>query len=121
MYSDIAKGIIEVPAGYITDFASIPHTVQGVFLLHDSPQIALGALIHDWLYGNKGRISVLVGEDCKPFPNLLTREQSDSILCHEAMPELYASKGQCDTVYLTLRTVGNGWGDNYPITERLSL
>lgn len=117
--SDVAKGIIVVPAGYLTDLASIPKTIQGVFMLHDSPEIALGSIVHDYLYQFKGRINVIAND--REMPMLLTRQQCDQILCNEAMLDLGANDHQISTVYATLRTVGDGWGDNYPLSERLSL
>lgn len=37
-----------VPAGFLTDFASVPGLFRGV--LDDGNQVAPGALVHDWLY-----------------------------------------------------------------------
>jgi len=56
--SEKAHGIITVPAGFLTDLASIPKVAQGIFMLHDDPVILKPSVIHDFLYGNKGRINV---------------------------------------------------------------
>ena len=117
--STIAKGIITVPVGYLTDLASIPNFAQGLFLKHDDPVILRGSVIHDLLYGNKGRITVeLQGSQ---WPMLLTRQECDFILTHECMASCGATAAQIDTVYDTLRLVGDSWGVGYPLAERFQL
>ena len=118
-HSDIAKGLITVPDSYLTDLASIPKPIQGEFMLHDDPAIGMGAIVHDYLYENKGRIMVDVNG--RMFPMLLSREQCDQILCHEAMVDLGATPVQVAGVYDALRVLGDSWGDNYPLTERFKL
>jgi Protein of unknown function (DUF1353) len=44
-----------VPAGFTTDFASVPHFLQSIIANND-PDIELPAIIHDWLYQNRGNI-----------------------------------------------------------------
>lgn len=117
--SDIAHGVITVPTGYLTDMASIPKLSQGIFMLHDDPMIAMPSFVHDFLYQFKGRISVFAND--REMPVLLSRQECDAILCHEGMADLGATRTQIDTVYNTLRTVGDGWGDNYPLSERFHL
>ena len=116
--SAIAKGIITSPVGVLTDLASIPNLWQGLFLKHDDPVIFRGAVIHDWLYGNKGRITVFANG--KLWPMLLSRKECDWVL-RECMDACGATPMQIDTVYDILRLLGDSWGDNYPLSERFSL
>lgn len=50
--------VIDVPAGFITDFASIPFPVS-LFLKPDGPWAKAGAL-HDWLYRHYPDISKVI-------------------------------------------------------------
>lgn len=99
--SDIAGGDIIVPEGFLSDLASIPQVAWSVFMAPDNPHIALGAWIHDLLYASVGKI---LGKDGNFIT--LTRQQCDSILCYEAMPDLEATKLQQDVVYEALRVGG---------------
>ena len=117
--SQTAGGIIESEIGSLTDLASIPNLAQGIFLKHDDPRILRGSVIHDKLYGAKGRITVEVNG--RLMPVLLSRQQCDYILCYEAMRICGASEFQIAAVYDTLRVLGDSWGDNYPMSERCVL
>ena len=117
--STIAKGIIAVQPGYLTDLASIPNAAQGIFLKHDDPVILRPSVIHDLLYGNKGRITVEANG--RPMPMLLTRQECDFILCYEAMRVCGASEFQIACVYDALRVFGDSWGFGYPLAERFCL
>jgi hypothetical protein len=46
--SDVAKRIIVVPIGYITDFASVPRVPFAYWIAGDTAHPA--AVVHDWLY-----------------------------------------------------------------------
>lgn len=50
-----------IPAGYTTDFASVPGLLQGI--AHQQGRHNLAVLIHDWLYDS--RYDAVVGEDWK--------------------------------------------------------
>ncbi|MCG6540158.1 DUF1353 domain-containing protein [Pseudomonas sp. KSR10] len=54
-YLDPDHGLIEVPAGFITDFASVPRWPLTFALLGQYGHAA--AVLHDWLYatGNRSR------------------------------------------------------------------
>lgn len=47
-------GLVTVPAGMITDFASIPAAVRNI-IDDDSPLILFASAPHDWLFGAKGQ------------------------------------------------------------------
>lgn len=111
--SNIAGGIIVIPVEYISDLASIPQFAWSIFMKPDDPRIELGGWIHDYLYGNEGKITL---EDNKKVS--LTREQSDDILTKEAMPDLLASDFICSAVYYALRLFGKKWKSEPLLGER---
>ncbi len=102
--SDIAGGVIVVPADYPSDLASIPQFAWSIFMAPDDPRIELGGWVHDLLYQNYGKVTLEDGTT-----TTLTRKQADQILTREAMPELGATATQCWTVYQALRRFGKGW------------
>ena len=107
-YSDIAGGFIAVPDQYLTDLASIPAFAWGFFLAPDDPRISAGAVIHDWLYQNMGKVQL------DGFGNVVTelsRKKCDQILAFEAMKDLGATWLQQWCVYLALRWFGDRWED----------
>lgn len=101
--SDVAGGVIVVPSGYLSDLASIPRALWGLFA-PDDPRICLGAWVHDLLYGAQGKVTLEDGT-----VTALTRDQCDRILAFEAMPELGADKFHQDAVYNALRVFGDRW------------
>jgi Protein of unknown function (DUF1353) len=105
--SDIAGGDLIVPAGFLSDLASIPRIAWTVFADPDAPFIELGAWVHDYLYGHVGKVAVHPGAD-PPGWTALTRKQCDQILCFEAMPDLGAAAWQRRAVYGALRLFGAG-------------
>lgn len=112
--SDIAGGVIIVPAGYESDLASIPQFAWSLFMAPDDPRIELGSWVHDYLYSNEGKISLEDGTAAS-----LTRKQADRILAKEAMPELLATDFQCTVVYWSTRLFGGKWS-NESFWERFS-
>lgn len=102
--SDVAGGVIVVPAGMLSDLASIPEAAWAVFMSPDDPRIALGAWVHDRLYASEGLITL---EDGRAIT--LSRQQADAILAHEAMVDLGASFFDRATVYDALRCFGTPW------------
>lgn len=95
--SDRAR-LITVPAGFVSDLASIP-TFADWFMDCDDQRIAAGAWVHDYLYSIRGAL---------PHQQL-TRKDCDFILAYEAMPELGATRLQSHIVYWALRIFGNRW------------
>jgi len=86
--SDLLPGIITVPAGFVTDFASIPQCLWG-YIAPTSPQIRDAAVVHDFLYTTKP----------------VTRLCADAIL-REAMKALGASIVERNVVYYAVRLGG---------------
>lgn len=102
--SDIANGVVVVPADYLSDLASIPQFAWSIFMKPDDPRIELGGWVHDYLYEKEGKIMLEGGKSVS-----LSRKDADRILTGEAMPDLLASNFQCVTVYQALRKFGKGW------------
>lgn len=123
-YSDVLGGVyLTLLKDQISDLASIPKWLDALFMAGDDPRIALGAWLHDHIYGARGKIFVtrvlppLTGP-VPLIPMRVTRKIADQVL-REAMVELLARKDQQFLVYQMLRRVGDGWkGDSW--TERFT-
>lgn len=86
--SDLLRRVITVPAGFTTDFASIPRLPLMFMLLGDTEHEA--AVIHDYLYAT--------GE--------VTRATADSVL-HEASIASGHSLSEANAIWLGVRI--GGW------------
>ncbi|GGL35547.1 DUF1353 domain-containing protein [Caulobacter rhizosphaerae] len=90
-YIHTASGAqIDVPEGYVTDFASIPTAVRGVF--PPFGRHAKAAVLHDWLY--------LIGETGQ-------RAFADRIFL-DAMADLNVSLARRTVMYRAVRLGGGG-------------
>ena len=99
-YQSDLLGEIAVPAGYISDFASIPAAAQW-YVDSDAPVIAFGAIVHDFLYSSVGEVG---GAN-------FTREQADKVL-RESMLLCGASAMQAWVVFQAVRKFGGShWQD----------
>lgn len=94
VYESDKYGTIIVPAGLVTDFASVPGGLKW-FLDDDSPCIVYAAVVHDFLYTNSGVTSG------KGF----SREEADDVL-REAMLKSGATKVQAWLAWKAVRTFG---------------
>jgi len=93
-------GLIEVPSGFVTDFASIPRAAWAIIDPED-PRIAFPSVIHDFLYSTRGKL---------PF-STVTRENADYVL-REAMEACGAGSFIRNAVYQAVRVGGNShWSD----------
>ena len=98
--SDKLDRTITVPAGLVTDFASIPRAAWDL-LDPEDPIIAWPSVIHDYLYTCKGTL---------PDGFTYTREQADSVL-REAMEVSGAGHFIREAVYEAVETFGDShWG-----------
>ncbi len=87
--SDEFGGIITVPVGFYTDFASVPRCFPLIYaLLGDTAHEP--AVVHDWLY----------------YSALTTREMADNIL-YEAMTVAGIANWRRDMIYEGVRA--GGW------------
>jgi hypothetical protein len=88
--------VIVVPAGFITDFASVPKGLWNIF--PPFGEWAAAAVVHDYLYKTQG----LNGK--------YDRKQADKIF-KEAMEVLEVPKWKRELMYNAVRTFGKGgWG-----------
>lgn len=86
--------IITVPAGFVTDFASVPWYAQSVISVLGKHSVP--AVVHDFLY----------------WEQRCPREQADDILA-EAMKEYQSSWYQISAVYWSVRSgAGAAWSEN---------
>lgn len=90
--SVILKRVIEIPEGFITNFASIPRILWS--RLPPTGKYGKAAVVHDWLYRNKGD---------------WTRAQADAVL-NEAMTELGVGRFTRWIIYTGVRA---GGGSSY--------
>lgn len=90
------KGIT-VPAGFVSDFASVPWFADGLF--PSFGPYAPAAIIHDWLYANGGKVR----------EGTFTRKQADDLFL-EIMAELGISWWKRSLMYRAVRLGGgSGW------------
>jgi hypothetical protein len=100
-YDSALLGVtITVPQGMITDFASIPRGLWD-HLSPDDPIILFPSVVHDFLYGQGGKISDTL---------TITREQADAVL-REAMEVCGAGSFIRDAVYQFVQKFAEShWG-----------
>lgn len=87
--TDNPVDIIRVPAGYITDLASVPRILWSVFPPHG--RYAKAAIIHDWLYDNA----------------LRTKAEADRIFL-DAMTVLQVPRWRREVMYMAVSVFGRG-------------
>ena len=86
--------VIEVPKGFVTDFASVPRVAWSVMSPYDEHGRA--GIVHDWLYWE---------QSC-------SRKQADKIM-KLGMIETRVSHANRAIIYRALRLAGNGaWNEN---------
>ncbi|EDQ6553546.1 DUF1353 domain-containing protein [Salmonella enterica subsp. enterica] len=87
--SDDNSDIISVPAGFVTDLASVPRIFWA--LLPPDGKYAKAAIIHDYLYDNA----------------LRTKKEADKIFL-DGMTVLGVPKWKCTLMYWAVRLFGRG-------------
>lgn len=95
VYESDLMGVITVPSGFVTDFASIPR-IAWRWLDPEDPCVCYPSVVHDYLYSLRGRLS-----EREEF----TREQADRVL-REAMEIAGARLDQRAIVYHAVRMFG---------------
>lgn len=98
------EGAITVPAGFITDLASIPRALSGA-LPPDGPWTK-AAVIHDALYFTRGGLELWHGKRIIARPAPYSRAESDDIL-REAMADRGVGIVQRNLIWSGVR-VGGG-------------
>ncbi|WP_271538662.1 DUF1353 domain-containing protein [Bradyrhizobium sp. CCBAU 45321] len=91
---------VQVPAGFVTDFASIPSAFYT--LLRPDGEYTYPAIVHDYLYWVQSR----------------SREESDNIM-RLMMIEFQVPSAQIAAIYAAVRTFGQGpWNENKKLQAR---
>lgn len=107
-YTTLAGDTITVPAGFVTDLASIPRLVSGI-LPPDGPWTE-AAVIHDALYWTQGGLNLWHGRKVISRATPYSRGQADDILS-EAMADLGVGIVQRSMIWSGVRVGGaHGWG-----------
>lgn len=89
-----------VPAGFCSDFASVPKGLRGV-VDNDDPGVILPSIFHDWLYRNRGDVPG------GPF----SRKEADDVML-EGMKALGLPILKRRAVYFAIRVGGRfTWKD----------
>jgi hypothetical protein len=89
-----SAGIVIVPDGFETDFASVPAIVTNIFPRWGD--YGLASIVHDWLYWNQAQ----------------SRQVADNTFL-EAMTALNVSAWKRQTLYRSVRMFGqSAWDDN---------
>lgn len=84
---------ILIPAGYVTDFASVPRLLRGI--IQPSGNHNLAVLVHDWLYDNR----------------LYTRKFADREMLYW-LKMSGCSNLKAYTMYYACRLGGRSWWNN---------
>lgn len=92
---DWAGGVLMVPPGYVTDFASIPRGALW-YIDDDDPAILGPSVVHDWIYSNRG----VIGDG-----RIFSRQQADQVI-RDGMLLCGARRDQAAVVYAAVRTFG---------------
>ena len=94
VYNSDKFGVITVPVGFVTDFASVPRIPMVFDWLGDRGNLA--ATIHDWLYTNPHPVS--------------SREDADEIL-QEALIAQGVGETEAEAMFIGVRTFGELYWD----------
>lgn len=97
---DNSTNTIVVPAGFVSDFASIPRVFYSIY--RPTGRYQWAAVVHDYLY----------------WEQTTSREEADNILLH-AMQESGVSRVDRDVIYYAVRLGGNSaWDQNKSEKDR---
>ena len=104
-YSLNSREVVNVPAKFVTDFASIPRIFWNFF--PPAGTYGKGAVIHDWLYQYQGISSSFGGDDSLSYIHHLTsRYEADNIFM-ETMRATHVKWSTRWILYLGVRL--GGW------------
>jgi len=90
-FFDEKHGLIEIPAGFVTDGASIPRfgwSIIGVSPF--SSTVIYSAVIHDWLYAT----------------NKISRREADKVFLRAMKSQGYLTNAQMNIMYISVRMFG---------------
>jgi hypothetical protein len=86
-----SRGVIVVPKGFKTDYASVPRIFRNI--INSYGKHGRGAVVHDWLYSNQCKIDI-------------TREEADKIFL-EIMKECGVGSIKRNLMYRMVRMFGS--------------
>ena len=89
-YYETSIGIIKVPKGFKTDYASVPKIFRNI--INTYGKHGRGAVVHDWLYSSQCLLNI-------------TREKADKIFL-EIMEEWEVNKFKRNFMYKMVRIFG---------------
>lgn len=93
---------VRIPAGFLTDFASVPRFFWRIF--PPTGQYGKAAVVHDWLYQN--RVVIVEWPDGHKTTRLVERSEADGVL-YEAMGVLGVDRFTRWGIYAGVRV--GGW------------
>lgn len=94
---DVEIGVIVVPVGFITDFASIPRVLWNI--LPPEGHYGKAAVLHDYIY--------VTGGHCPPSEHVFTKKEADKLFL-AAMSQLDVPWYQRYPMYQAVRWFGRG-------------
>ena len=89
-YYKTSRGVIRVPKGFRTDYASVPRIFRNI--INSYGKHGRAAVVHDWLYSSKCKINV-------------TREEADKVFL-EIMKECGVNVFKRNLMYRMVRLFG---------------
>ena len=89
-YYKTSRGVIRVPKGFRTDYASVPRILRNI--INSYGKHGRAAVVHDWLYSNQCKIDI-------------TREEADKIFS-EIMKECGVGSIKRNLMYRMVRIFG---------------
>ena len=89
-YYKTSRGVIRVPKGFRTDYASVPRIFRNI--INSYGKHGRAAVVHDWLYSNQCEIDI-------------TREEADKVFL-EIMKECGVNKIKRNLMYRMVRMFG---------------
>ena len=68
-YYKTSRGVIRVPKGFRTDYASVPRIFRNI--INSYGKHGRAAVVHDWLYSNQCKIDITREEADKRFSEIM--------------------------------------------------
>jgi hypothetical protein len=100
---------VKIPAGFITDFASVPRILWNV--LPPTGRYGKAAVVHDWLYQRRTVVRVATARGIPVLVREVDRGEADHVL-NEGMEVLGVGRFTRWTIYSGVRIGGwKPWGE----------
>lgn len=106
--SEGSNEFVDIPEGFITDFASVPRPFWGI--LPPDGEYTQAAVVHDFLYRNH----VSFVQNGQQIEVVATDKEKSDYVFLEAMTVLEVPEWKRNTMYWAVRTFGEGaWKSGY--------